>query len=582
MRVSLLAALCLAAGLVGPIALPHAAVALDHEADPGQDAGAVSRLQRSEDVLTDMMGRLDQASLDCQRCTWKSARPATPGEVLQLEVRGSSLTPFRRFLADLGTRWNWRLLSLSTRPGLSDAGEPQVQIAADLALAAGQGQESPETIALFRTLESLPAFAMAGPAPTSPHLFGCTMEEGRGPDFQVIAPALDQLLSVPAGAAFPGRSRSLSRTVFQGQDLFTLEFTDRPEGLPVPDLVGVFKTLAGAAGLREIVLPRNPAGADVIQVSLDVEPGRWEPVGEILATGFGYDLLKAEARGEPSAGAPPEAWAVSLLLRKGSGRGFPASELGAILAAAWPATLRSGLQLAWLPGTLRLLAPVGGEPDVTLLKGVADGLGLSYLGPQTRESRERNVLVVAFGRQQAPPAAAAGTPPGPAQVGEVFDTTVTPDGPRISVRLAFTEIPALLANLGKEGKCVGRISLECRAPDLPVISYLLTEGQPVAAARILRRATILAKIALPWNRPLDEVGRGLLLDGFTIGPDEEFELRGATLKSRLIFAELFPKLQVIPGVHTPFFREGKYTDHPAGRLMRFVVTARWSEADKDR
>ncbi len=577
MRFPILAILCLAAGLVGPLArpLPAAARASD------ETAGAVSPLQRSEDVLTDLMGRLDQAGLDCQRCTWKSAGPAATGEVLQLEVRGPSLLPFRQFLAGLGSHWNWRLLSLSTRPGLSDAGEPHLQIAADLALAAGQGQETAETVALFRTLESLPAFAMARPAPAAPHLFGCTLEEGRGPDFQVIAPSLDQLLSLPAGAAFPGRSRSLSRTVFQGQDLFTIEFTDRPEGLPVPDLVGVFKTLAGAAGLREIVLPRNPAGTDVIQVSLDVGPGQWGPVGEILATGFGYDLLKAEARAEPSAGAPPEAWAVSLLLRKGSGRGFPAPELGDILAAPWPPSLRSGLQLAWLPGTLRLLAAVGGEPDVALLKGTAAGLGLSYLGPQARESRERNVMVVAFGRQQAPPAA-DDSPPGPAQVGEVLDTTVTPDGPRISVRLAFAEIPALLASLGKEGKGVGRISLECRPPDLPVISYLLTEGQPGAAARILRRAAILAQIALPWNRPLDEVGRGLLLDGFTIGPDEEFELRGATLKSRLIFAELFPKLQAIPGVHTPFFREGKYSDHPAGRLMRFVVTARWSEADKDR
>ncbi len=549
---------------------------------PDGAAGTTSTLRRSEDVLTEVMEHLDQAGLDCLRCTWRSTVAPEGGDVLQLEVRSPSLTQVRRFLDDLATRWTWQMLSFSARPDLNETGEARVQVAMDLTMAPGAGPVPVGAEALFQKLGRLPFFAMSGPAPTGAQVFGCRLEPGKTPEFQLIAPALDHLLEVQTRESFPGRSRSLSRTDFSGLPLFTVECTDQEGGLPVADLIALFTTLAGAAGLRESVIPRETSGEALVQATLDITGAQWTAVGEILATGFRFGLVKVEAKGEPSAGAPAGAWSCTLLLRRGGTQGFPAPEIGSLLEAPWPPALKTNLQLLWLPSSLRLLAAVGGEPDVALLKAVGESLGLTYLGPQSRESLERNTMVVAFGRQAPPPGTTPGPPPPGLTIGEEIDTTVTQAGPQTSVRVEFSEIPALLERLRAEGKGVVQISLDCRPPDRPVLSYIVRDGRPEVTARVLRQATILTRLALPWNRPLADAERGLVLHGFTLDASDELVVRGATMKSRLIFTELFPKLQTIPGIDTPFFREGKYSDHAGGRLMRFVVTARWTGGDKDR
>lgn len=539
-------------------------------------AGTVSTLRRSEDVLSGVMERLDQAGLDCLRCTWRSTVAPAGGDVLQVEVRSPALSQVRSFLTALASRWSLQLLSFNARPDLNDQGEARIRVSMDLALAPGAGSMPTEVESLLQKLGRLPFFAMSGPAPTEAQVFGCRVEPGRSSEFQLIAPALDHLLEAQTREGFPGWSRSLSRTDFAGQPLFTIECTDQAGGMAVAELIALFKTLAGAAGLREITVPRGTAEEGFIQATLDITGSQWAAVGEILGTGFNCGLVKLEANGEPSAGAPAAAWACTLLLRRGAAQGFPAPEVGSLLGAAWPPALKGNLQLLWLPSTLRLLAVVGGESDVTSLKAVGESLGLTYLGPQSRESLERNAMVVAFGRQAPPLETTPGPPPPGVAIGEEIDTTVTQAGPQISVRLEFSEIPALLERLRAEGKGIVKISLDCQPPDRPVLSYILRDGSPDVTARLLRQADLLVRLDLPWNRPLSEAERGLVLHGFTLDTSDELVVRGATMKSRLIFTDLFPKLQAIPGLDTPFFREGKYSDHAGGRLMRFVVTAPWT------
>ncbi len=50
---------------------------------------------------------------------------------------------------------------------------------------------------------------------------------------------------------------------------------------------------------------------------------------------------------------------------------------------------------------------------------------------------------------------------------------------------------------------------------------------------------------------------------------------GQTLKSGLIFTQLFPMLERAQGVREPFFNRGSYSDSPAGRVMDYSVVCSW-------
>ena len=545
------------------------------------DGGTASTLRRSEDILTKVMELLDAENLDCLNCTWKAAVAVQGGDVLQIEARGADLPRIRNFFQKLSENWNWDLQSFTAKPALSDASEPRIQFSCELSLLPGHGQDPAHVTPIFQILGQMPFFAMSGKTPTVPNLFGCIFERGKSPSFQIIAPVLDQLLQVVSSGNFPGRSRSLSKSVYLGTDLFTLDFTDQSDGLPVPDIIALFKTVAGAAGLREITVPRGPEKSALVQATIDLTASQWIPVGEIFSAGFGYDLLKVDGKGETANPAGSDPWTCVILLGKGSGRGFPGTAIGTILGAAWPAALKPGLRFTWLPTSFRLSAQVGGEPDADVLRRIAEPIGFSYLGPQSRESLDANAMIIAFSHgQQALALGNQLTTGATKRVGEIVDHAVTPDGPRISVKLLFSEIPALIDQLREERACISQMTLDCHPPDQPVLAYIQTEGNDVQSRRIFRLTELLVRAPFPWDRPLEDIGKGLILDGFTITGGEEFQVRGSTLKSRQIFSDLFQLLPKVAGVNTPFFREGKYSDYRGGRLMRFVVTARWSEPEK--
>lgn len=54
-----------------------------------------------------------------------------------------------------------------------------------------------------------------------------------------------------------------------------------------------------------------------------------------------------------------------------------------------------------------------------------------------------------------------------------------------------------------------------------------------------------------------------------------FTIKGITHKSRLVFSQLFPMLEQLDSIHSPFFTQGTYSDTPQGRMMNFTAVCAW-------
>lgn len=54
-----------------------------------------------------------------------------------------------------------------------------------------------------------------------------------------------------------------------------------------------------------------------------------------------------------------------------------------------------------------------------------------------------------------------------------------------------------------------------------------------------------------------------------------FTIKGTTHKSSLVFTQLFPMLEQLNSIHSPFFTQGTYLDTPQGRMMNFTAVCAW-------
>ncbi|HNX74229.1 MAG TPA: hypothetical protein PLM07_00330 [Candidatus Rifleibacterium sp.] len=118
------------------------------------------------------------------------------------------------------------------------------------------------------------------------------------------------------------------------------------------------------------------------------------------------------------------------------------------------------------------------------------------------------------------------------------------------------------------------ISISCRPDEKAAIIMRASISKNAASERFAMLQQLVTPGLLPWK-----TGELNNESPAVTAVETDFSSRvsvlGQTLKSGLIFTQLFPMLQRAPGIRDPFFERGSYRDSPSGRLMEFSVKCNW-------
>ncbi len=546
---------------------------------------AVSALRGSNDIVGELISTAAEAELELSRCTLTAA-PAGGEALVDLSVVAPGIADVKRLVEKLRRNRTVLVEKFVVKPSVS-ATSPEGTAVFDLMLRLNAGDADGtggDALARLVPFDEMPVFNMARPAIDDVRLYSCTVEAKGLRSLQIVAPSLSGLSATlkRGGSAIPARSKTISRSKVGTEQVFTLDLSDDNAFMPAADLVGRFERLGNGCDLREISLQMAPDGSSLHKLVLHLTPEQLAGAGAMIARENGQAMLKADV--VPLA---PPSWAVTLLTGPSSASGQPAeqavsplADVVALLSAPWPSERRGGLQFSWTPSGIQMNAVVTSEQNVESLKPVAATLGLTYQGAKRRESLETGALTVGFGRQAAG-AAAVGNVAADTSLGrflgfaDLLEDRNVQGGRRLVVACNFSETPRLFESVrGEFGARVRSLSVDCSPGSRCKATLVLSEGSSPDSAAIIAMADTLVRASLPWNRPEQDLEKGLIVTGVTVEQPDRFVVTGLTLKSRLIFSDLFPALQNIPGVMEPFFERGSYRDHKAGRLMHFTVTAR--------
>lgn len=551
-----------------------------------RESGVVSTLRDSNDIVGELINAAAEAELELSRCSLTSA-PSGGEARAELSVMAPGISDVKRLLAGLRLKRPVLVEKLAMKPSISSAVSSGTALFELELRLDPQDEENIGNDALARLapFEALPVFSLARPAIDEVRLYSCSIDAKGARAVQLVAPRLGDLSeTVRKGAdSMPAMSKAISRTTIGSSQVFTLDLSDDPAFGTAADLLVLFERLAKAGDLREITLQMAPDGSKLHKMVMHLSPEQTAQVGTLLVQENRQVVLKADVI--PRA-AP--VWAVTLLAGAPSSTGAtqaersvaPLADLVALLSAPWPVSRRDGLQFSWTPGSIQMNAVITDERDVDALKPVTTALGLTYQGAKRRESLETGVLTVGFGRELAgggPGVNVSMDAPLSRFLGfaELLEDGAVQDGRRIVVACEFGEESRLLEGIQQDiGKRTRSISIECLPGTRCKTTLILASQDHPESAAILGNARALVSAALPWNRPESDLGNSLIVTGLKVDSPDRFAVTGLTLKSRLIFSDLFPALEKIPGVIDPFFEKGSYSDHKAGRLMRFEVTAR--------
>lgn len=578
-RLSLIA--CLAAAVsCGPVAA---------QGTPGlsetSGSSAVTALRDSNDIVGELMSTAAEAELELSRCALTSA-PAGGEALVDLSVAAPGVADVKRLVERLRRKRTVLVEKLAVKPWVS-AASPAGAALFDLSLrlnAAAEDAKGGDALARLIPFDEMPVFNLAQPAIDGVRLYSCNIEANGPRSLQIVATKLDDLSALlnRGGSAIPATSKTISRSTVSDVQVFTLDLSDDAAFMPTADLIALFGRLGNGRDLREITLQMAPDGSRLHKLILHLSPEQLAETGALLARESGLNVLKADA--VPLA---PPAWAITLLTGSSSTAGqtaeravTPLADVVGLLSAPWPSSRREGLQFSWTPSGIQMNAVVTSEKDVESLKPVATSLGMTYQGAKRRESLESGVLTVGFGRELA-----GGSLGGNVSVdtslgrflgiAELLEDRTVQGGRRLVVACDFPETAGLFEKLQREyGTRIRSLSIDCQPGSRCKTTLVLAERDSPDSAAIIAAANTLVCAALPWNRPEQDLETGLIVTGVTVEQPDRFAVTGLTLKSRLIFSDLFPALQKIPGVIEPFFETGRYRDHKAGRLMFFTVTAR--------
>ncbi|HOY68373.1 MAG TPA: hypothetical protein PLP29_15940 [Candidatus Ozemobacteraceae bacterium] len=535
---------------------------------------AVSSAPDAQGVVGELIGAVAEAGLELRRCSL-TGTPVGGEARAELAVTSAGTAEVSRLLE--GLRRNHRVVVEAV--ALKPPGQFDLTLCID---PQEQPKDGPDALGRLAPFDRLPLFDLATPALDGVRLFSCNAGISGARSFQIVAPSLAGLMTFvkAGGKAVPAMSKTLSRTTMSQNAVFTLDLSDDPGFVPAVELMERFERLARIADPREISIQMAPDGSRLRKLLVHAAPARLADLGAAVAADGGT-LLKAEV----TPLAAPE-WALSLLIGT-TGAGGPAerpvsplADVTAALDAPWPAPRRDRLRFSWTPSALQMTASVTDERDVETLKPVAATLGMTYQGAKRQESVETGELTVGFGRSLGtggPAALVSLDAPLGSFLGfaDLLEDTTSRAGRRLVVACPFDQMSRLVEALGPDlGKRLLSLAVDCRPGERCKTTLMLAPEERAEARALLETARVLLAAKLPWNLPESELANGVLVTGLRVDEPERFAILGQTLRSRKIFSDLFPALAAIPGVEEPFFRQGSYTDHKAGRLMKFEVTAR--------
>ncbi len=138
----------------------------------------------------------------------------------------------------------------------------------------------------------------------------------------------------------------------------------------------------------------------------------------------------------------------------------------------------------------------------------------------------------------------------------------------------FTEIETALNIVVAQEWFPTYISVSSRPDEKAAIILRASTGKNASAERFAVLQQLLTPGMLPWKTAnLDD--KSPAVTAVETEFDSKVAILGQTLKSGLIFSQLFPMIERVPAVKTPFFERGVYNDSAAGRVMDFTVKCSW-------
>lgn len=138
----------------------------------------------------------------------------------------------------------------------------------------------------------------------------------------------------------------------------------------------------------------------------------------------------------------------------------------------------------------------------------------------------------------------------------------------------FSEIERVLNLVISQEWYPGYISISSRPDEKAAIIMRAGTVKNDSAQHFAALQQLVTPGMLPWKTgELNDKSPGVT--AVETDFSAKVTILGQTLKSGLIFSQLFPMIERVQGVSAPFFERGSYSDSPAGRVMDFSVRCSW-------
>jgi|GEM_PF-3432052 len=550
--------------------------------------GAVSTLKESEDFISFLIGLSAKTDLEFRTCSLTAGLTSADDQIVSLSVHCHTMENIKNFFSALNQNLSVNIQKISAKPFFSsDPASAAMEFKMELALSTdrnktiGSGFEE-----IVKPFENLSFFINPQEIKPGINLLGFSFTPVEKVSFQIASKDFKKLVEFSSKSPVSLNSSTISKSNFSGIELFNLNLSQSSNLIPAREMIEFFESLSMNADVREISLQKAPDGNNLFRINIFANTDKLPLISNEFMNKKTLALGKCETFLEPPSdvtGMSGDKWNFTLFLIPSVKPNFPGDDLAEILKAPWPSNLKSGLRISWTPAACSISFRVTSDAEAESLKPTAQNLKFTYQGLKKEISVQENKLVVGFYRESA-----NGQPAGTMLLnpplgdffgfGEVLETTPVNAGKRIAVRFPFPDFPKLLSALSsQQGKSILEFSLTVKHPQKAEAVFVITEGVAKNSDTILSLAKIILEARLPWNLPDEALDQGLIVQGLAIHANLDVFVYGITLKNKYIFSNLFPMLNSIKGINAPFFREGKYSDHPKGRLMAFEVSVKWQD-----
>jgi len=544
----------------------------------------VSKVETSANLLTELMEIAAENNLDWRKCDISTRMDTLPFQHFNLEMTTENLKPLAGFIDSVKNRWKTSILFLSAKPFFgSDSTTGRIQINMRLAFYPGGITKSLDEI--LDPLGNLDFFTGVFPSASSrPLLFGFEYEDGKGTQFKVVAERLSDLNDLAKTPRLPGRSKTISKSRLGEKVIFNLDFS-RDIAFPLSgDLIAKFDSLSKVADVQEISWKDQKGQEKTTEILLTTSSEKLPALAEIFLAPAGWHPLKCEITAKNNLD-----WFFQFSMRpQERPENFDYSNLKKLFEIPFPSELREKLRIIWTPLKTLLSIDVGADPGAwnsEQMKKLKSDLQQAGFNPEGSKSfpatGEKEAFVQYFFGKSSALASGKSLQSGADAFQsflaktEVLEQTSMGNEKKYVLRLPYKLLPDLFQCLiPKENLSLTEFSLSCNHPHPAVVRVVVSEEKLPRANEFFRFIQGLTSPKVPWDIPEEQLKEKLIVHEVSVFPDGNFEISGQTLKSRLIFSQLFPILNSFGLESEPFFQSGNYRDHQMGRLMTFKVTGK--------